>query len=195
MEPNRTSVENAANEYLRIGPEEFLGRYSGGRPPRAHYLRLNDMLFPLKALWAAAHRPPIHTRTFQTYKAHRGLSRLGFNDFVEGSAAEQYEEGERSLRESSTLSRNPRLVAAAKCHYGPICQACDFEFGETYGMLGAGYIECHHIDPLSGRDGRNSPTTITDVTVLCANCHRMIHRRKPALTLSELKAALRRARM
>ena len=122
------------------------------------------------------------------------MRELGFNELVEGRAAEQFEEGERRLREVVTFARNSRLVAEAKIHYGSICKACGFDFGERYGELGADFIECHHIDPLSGREGKNSPTTIIEVIVLCANCHRMIHRRKPVLMLSELKAVLRRAR-
>jgi len=32
----------------------------------------------VKAVWAAAHRPPIHTRTFRTPEALAGLAALGF---------------------------------------------------------------------------------------------------------------------
>jgi hypothetical protein len=32
---------------------------------------------------------------------------------------------------------------------------------------------------------------VDDVTVLCANCHRMIHRRRPALSLAELQVRLK----
>jgi 5-methylcytosine-specific restriction protein A len=111
-----------------------------------------------------------------------------------GSLAEQFEEGDRIRREVTSLARNPKLVAEAKKHYGSVCRTCDFDFKARYGELGSGYIECHHVDPLSGRDGRSEPTTIADVTVLCANCHRMVHRRRtPCLTLEELKLALNEA--
>jgi len=33
-------------------------------------------------------------------------------------------------------------------------------------------------------------TDIANVAILCANCHRMIHRRKPALSIDELRALL-----
>ncbi len=36
-------------------------------------------------------------------------------------------------------------------------------------------------------------TSVDDITVLCANCHRMIHRRKPALSLTELKQIIEAA--
>jgi predicted HNH restriction endonuclease len=33
-----------------------------------------------------------------------------------------------------------------------ICAICEFDFEESYGEHGAGYIECHHIDPLADTD-------------------------------------------
>ena len=33
-------------------------------------------------------------------------------------------------------------------------------------------------------------TRVADVIALCANCPRMVHRRKPALSLEELKQAI-----
>jgi hypothetical protein len=34
--------------------------------------------YPVKAVWAAAHNPPIHTKTLSTSEALKGLERLGF---------------------------------------------------------------------------------------------------------------------
>ena len=56
MDPNRQTVEEAINECREIGVDGFLEKYSGGQP-RTHYLRHAGDLFPLKAIWAAAHRP------------------------------------------------------------------------------------------------------------------------------------------
>jgi hypothetical protein len=177
-------------EYDDIGKTAFLERFSSGRPPKAHYIWHDEKPYPLKAIWAAAHVPTIHTRDCNTAAARKGVEKLKFETFIESSLAEQFEEGDRIRREVTALARNPELVTRAKKHYGSVCRACDFDFKAQYGELGAGYIECHHIDPLSGRDGRSKPTTIADVTVLCANCHRMVHRRTPCLTIEELKCAL-----
>ncbi len=66
------------------------------------------------------------------------------------------------------------------------CEACTFDFGAFYGDRGAGFIECHHTKPLETlADG--SRTTGRDLVVLCANCHRMIHARRPWLTVGELR--------
>ena len=68
------------------------------------------------------------------------------------------------------------------------CEVCGFDFTETYGDRGKGYIECHHILPLhvSGPGRRR----ISDLALLCANCHRMIHR-APWLTPPELQSIIR----
>ncbi len=101
-----------------------------------------------------------------------------------------YFEGRKMLREILTFYRNPKLVERAKAEYGHVCQACGFDFQARYGDLGAGYIECHHIDPISGRGGENTPTTIKQVAMLCANCHRMIHRMTGAMTVPEFREHL-----
>lgn len=107
---------------------------------------------------------------------------------------EDYVESRRLARERYYFARNPALVRAAKDRYGYVCQVCDFDFEARYGDLGKRYIECHHKTPLSERpeeeqiDG--AATGVDDVAVVCANCHRMLHRRRPALTVDDLKAFL-----
>jgi 5-methylcytosine-specific restriction protein A len=67
---------------------------------------------------------------------------------------------------------------AVKRIHGHRCQACDLDFEERYGPLGHGYIEAHHLIPLSelpeGKPVSLDP--VKDFAVLCANCHRMMHR-------------------
>ncbi|MGA5557413.1 HNH endonuclease [Streptomyces lavendulocolor] len=68
------------------------------------------------------------------------------------------------------------------------CEACGFDFEATYGPRGAGYIECHHVVPLhEAGEGR---TKLSDLALICANCHRMIHRRAPWPTPGELQTII-----
>lgn len=56
-----------------------------------------------------------------------------------------------------------------------------------YGERGKDYIEVHHVVPLASREEEATVNPDTDLVVLCANCHRMIHRKKnEILTLEEL---------
>lgn len=126
-----------------------------------------------------------HLTKKEDLKVHENITEYEVNDVIDG----EYEEGERKIKEVSYFKRNPKLVKAAKKHYGYHCQACGFDFEETYGDIGKNYIECHHKDPLSEKSN-NFHSTIKDVCMLCSNCHRMIHKCIPALTLDELKDRL-----
>jgi predicted restriction endonuclease len=110
----------------------------------------------------------------------------------------EYSESRRRSRERYFFARNPKLTEAAKRYHGFRCQACGFDFAAEYGQLGEGYIEAHHLDPLSERPELEWTdelrTSVVAVRVLCANCHRMIHRRRPALSLGQLRQIIEAAR-
>lgn len=69
------------------------------------------------------------------------------------------------------------------------CEVCTFDFARKYGSHGAGFIECHHMRPLSTLI-EISRTTLADLALLCSNCHRMIHRSRPWLSLQELRVLI-----
>ena len=70
------------------------------------------------------------------------------------------------------------------------CEACGFEFSKMYGARGDGFIECHHTQPLSASTSRT--TKLADLVLVCANCHRMIHAKRPWLMMEELRAIVKR---
>ena len=75
------------------------------------------------------------------------------------------------------------------------CEACGFNFEEVYGDLGRGFIEVHHKVPIFCHRGQSVESRITeaikDVAMLCANCHRMIHRsRDTIMSVSQLRSLL-----
>ena len=113
----------------------------------------------------------------------------------EPTPEDEYLEGKRLTSERSYFRRNPKLIKQAKEYYGYSCQVCGFRFSDKYGKLGSNYIECHHLNPLSERPDaeKRISTSIEDVRVVCSNCHRMLHRSRPALTIDELKNAIRGA--
>ncbi|SEW06491.1 DUF3578 domain-containing protein [Luteibacter sp. 329MFSha] len=94
----------------------------------------------------------------------------------EPSSRKQYEDASRR-RLHERIERNPRLVKDVKRIRGTTCEACGTSFGEKYGELGDGYIEAHHLKPISTLErGRVELDPKKDFAVLCSNCHRMIHR-------------------
>lgn len=99
-------------------------------------------------------------------------------------------EGRVLVRTHMERERNPNLVRRKKAMVlakkGYLsCEACGFDFKETYGDRGQGFIECHHIKPLHTLKSERN-TKLEDLVLLCANCHRMVHVTSPWLTISEL---------
>lgn len=91
--------------------------------------------------------------------------------------------------------RNPKLNKKKKDwylkKYGKLdCEVCGFDFYEIYGELGKGFMECHHKTPLSQMEGE-SITTLNDLALVCANCHRMLHRELDTLSVAELKKMMK----
>jgi 5-methylcytosine-specific restriction protein A len=87
------------------------------------------------------------------------------------------------------IERNPKAAKAAKKIHGYVCQVCDFDFGAVYGESAQGYIEAHHLVPLSEIPDGESVTLDPekDFAVLCANCHRTIHRKDAPKLVAELR--------
>ena len=102
-------------------------------------------------------------------------------------------EGGKKERFVTTFERNPALRAAAIAFHGTTCKACGFSFKLAYGEHGKDYIEVHHIIPVSSLIEPSSISPKTDMTVLCSNCHRMVHRKREVpLSLEELRSMLRK---
>ena len=83
-------------------------------------------------------------------------------------------EGELKLVSHYVKERNQKIVGQKKrdaiknnCLK---CEVCTFSFPATYG---ATFIECHHITPISQTSVRE--TTLEDLSLVCSNCHRMLH--------------------
>lgn len=109
----------------------------------------------------------------------------------ESSVVELGYEGKPILRLHQSRERDPKIVKQKKDlilnEAGKLeCEICSMNFEEIYGELGRGFAECHHKAPLSLRD-KNEETSLHDLAIVCANCHRMLHRKRPWLSLDELK--------
>jgi len=95
--------------------------------------------------------------------------------------------------ERNLALRNRKLAAVRRADLPLACEACAFDFGQTYGERGNGYIECHHILPL--HMAGQSSTRLADLALLCANCHRIIHARSPWITPTQLAELIHQQRI
>lgn len=99
------------------------------------------------------------------------------------------DEGGLSLRQHLARDRHPglrkRKIGSLHRNGEPIaCEVCGFDFEKVYGERGRDYCEIHHRVPL--HESGPTKTRLEDLAVLCANCHRMIHRGVPWLTVEAL---------
>ena len=106
---------------------------------------------------------------------------------------EEFPEGRILMRLHRERERNPSLVknaklAALRKHRRLFCRACGFDFHEQYGDVGKGFIECHHLLPLSV--AQQSKPKLVDIALLCSNCHRLVHRCRPWLQMDQLSSLL-----
>ncbi len=108
---------------------------------------------------------------------------------------DEFPEGRILTRLHKMRERNRALVNTKKrrvlAETGRLeCEACGFDFHKFYGEAGKGFIECHHNKPLS-EAASNHRTSINELSLLCANCHRIIHRSRPWLSAQDLGIILR----
>ncbi|BBO35221.1 hypothetical protein PLANPX_4833 [Lacipirellula parvula] len=79
--------------------------------------------------------------------------------------------------------------------HGHICKVCDFDFDATYGAdLAHQYIEIHHTRSITELHGQVIDPAV-DLAPMCANCHKMAHRRTVAIvSIEELQNRVRHYR-
>jgi len=96
-------------------------------------------------------------------------------------------------RKSVVINSYERSGAARReCleKFGYVCSVCTFDFEKIFGDIGYKYIHVHHLIEISsiGREYEVDPTK--DLRPVCPNCHAMLHRRKPAYSINELRGIL-----
>ncbi len=106
------------------------------------------------------------------------------------------EEGQILTRVHQHRERDNRLVkrkkdVALKELNRLACEVCEFDFRSMYGDRGYGFIECHHKKPLSELSPEGEVTTLADLSLVCSNCHRMVHKSRPWLSIEELKSLVK----
>lgn len=105
-----------------------------------------------------------------------------------------FPEGKEMYKIHKLKERNVNLIEKAKrkkYEKNPTmsCEVCGFSFVTRYGEIGLGFIEAHHIRPLSDLSSEIE-TRFEDIVFVCSNCHRMLHRKRPWLKIHELKNLL-----
>ncbi|MGF6965730.1 5-methylcytosine-specific restriction protein A [Paraburkholderia sp. WC7.3g] len=117
------------------------------------------------------------------------LSLLVIEDIVDvGSAYEEgLPEGAKMRVEVNRYERSPVNRNACIAYFGMQCTICGFDFLAFYGELGRDFIEVHHTTPVSSLGGSYQVDPKKDLVPVCPNCHAMLHRKTPPLSIEELR--------
>lgn len=116
------------------------------------------------------------------------ISDLSYPDEIE---TKSFLEGTARQVTVNVYERNPEARTICINHYGLNCFICGFNFKSTYGNVGGGFIHVHHLKPISEIRKGYELNPIKDLRPVCPNCHAMLHRRKPAYSIEELKAFIK----
>lgn len=106
-----------------------------------------------------------------------------------------FKEGRRIERKHYARERNSKLITFVKNAFKEkngtlFCEVCGFDFEEKYGERGKDFIEAHHTRPLSELDISGEETKPEEIILVCSNCHRMIHKIRPWLSIEEIQKIL-----
>jgi 5-methylcytosine-specific restriction enzyme A len=73
--------------------------------------------------------------------------------------------------------RRAKIAEGISRHGKLVCEVpkCAFDFEKRYGKLGHGYAQVHHLIPLHKAPLVGRAVKLSDLAIVCANCHVMIH--------------------
>ncbi len=134
----------------------------------------------------------------------KSLSAQGFSEAEKADALAPstslafVEEGQEALVTKKVRKRSAKLRSLAIKEFSEsdgrlFCEVCGFEGSDVYGKGGKGLIEIHHKKPvfLEGHTKMQLKRALGNLSPLCPNCHRMVHRDpNRLLSIDELKAML-----
>lgn len=106
---------------------------------------------------------------------------------TDSKSQNSFREGTPNQVTLTRYERNPYARKVCLDHYGYTCVICDFNFENIYGTVGKDFIHVHHLTGIAGVGESHKTDPIRDLRPVCPNCHAMIHRRKEAYSIDEVK--------
>lgn len=99
---------------------------------------------------------------------------------------ETYVEGATKKISVNAYERNFEARTECISYYGCECYVCKFDFQKVYGDIGNGFIHVHHEVSLAEIKQEYKVDPIKDLKPLCPNCHGIIHRMHPPISVEAL---------
>jgi len=100
------------------------------------------------------------------------------------------EEGALSRIMSNKYERSKLNRSLCLAYFGFECQGCGILMEAKYGPLGKEVIHVHHLVPVSKMNEIKILNPTKDLIPLCPNCHVIVHRSEPPISIEGLKTIL-----
>jgi hypothetical protein len=195
-------IVGSRETYRLLKPSDLPAGYES--PTHRHlrtvtWIRFVDSLDHAVSPAEARHRHPRQTkeRIHDHAAAKRIISLIAARSpLVEEHLPEEipvdacYDEGAVKQVLVDRCERSPEARRDCVAHWGSCCFVCNFDFAQKYGALGAGYIHVHHLRLISAEKKAHKVSPVTDLRPVCPNCHAMLHRRSPPLSIEALQHQL-----
>lgn len=160
-------------------------------PGHAEHQRYYDEFSAYCARFGFTHsKPPVGDRHYHVLvDSERNLYP---DELPEDSTS--FWEGTKKTSIVNRYERDSRARKSCIASKGASCVVCEFNFGQAYGDLGAGFIHVHHIVPLAEIAESYRVNPETDLEPVCPNCHAMLHKEIPPLSIEKLRSIIREYR-
>ncbi len=107
------------------------------------------------------------------------------NTFVEGAVRQVI---------VNAYERDPDARQRCIEAHGTACCICGFSFGTVYGAEAEGYIQVHHLRPLSERSREYVVDAVADLRPVCPNCHAVVHLGGRCRSIEEVRQVIEDSR-
>lgn len=146
-----------------------------------------------REIWAELGSNPIRTHELAEIIRHSTNTVVVL---LSGDVEEEFAEGKSATRVHVERERKSKLrkeVIAKRLKLGNLeCDLCGEIGGDVEPAIRDSLFECHHVIPLSIIG--ETKTKVKDMALLCANCHRLLHRliakKKQWISIEEAKKQL-----
>lgn len=134
----------------------------------------------------------LESNWFNFIKENKYIKNSFVSNDVITNVKKTFREGKSNDVIQTRYERNPEARKRCLSYYNDYsCVVCKFNFEQHFGKVGKGYIHVHHINQMSeiGKEYEIDP--IKDLVPVCPNCHAMIHSKRPAFTIEEIKEVIK----
>jgi 5-methylcytosine-specific restriction protein A len=133
----------------------------------------------------------LESNWFDFIRENKYIGTAFLSNDVLADETESFMEGKSKEVTQTRYERNPQARKTCLKHHGYSCQICEFNFEKTFGEIGRGFIHVHHINAIAGIGKEYEIDPKKDLIPVCPNCHAMIHSKRPAFTVDEIKAIIK----